>query len=100
MKKRKTRVSERLTRAIGPLLLAVGLVFLALTINATITNAQEGYFAPDAYARGLYHYPEQTKDDLAMACVFGISGSAGLVLGGTVLTVKDICERKKNGREE
>ena len=98
--KSKTRVSERLPKAIGPLLLAVGRMLLSLTIYATATNAQEGYFARDAYARGLYHDPEPTNGDLAMVSIFGISGSAGLVLGGTVWTVRNIGERKKNGREE
>ena len=48
---------------IGIALLICGAAGLYLAINQMIQLHEQGFFAEDAYARGLYHYPEETKDD-------------------------------------
>ena len=76
-----------------------GIAGLTLTIIVAIKRIQEGYFAPDAYAQGLYDYPEQTKDDLVLALITAFSSSAAFLVVGVWWLISDIKNHKKNNCE-
>ena len=54
-----------------------GYFYLALLVNALVFRYQGGDFAVDAYERGLYNYPEQTKDDLMVSMAMGFGFGLG-----------------------
>ena len=69
-----------------------------LVINQMIQLHAEGYFAANAYVRGLYHYPEETKDDLMLSWVFTINISAAFVVFGMYNIVCGVIDRIKESK--
>lgn len=83
---------------IGIALLICGAVGLYLAINRMIQLHEQGFFAEDAYARGLYHYPEETKDDLMLSGVITIGISAALFAFGIYNIVCGVMTEAKKAK--
>ena len=59
---------------------------------------EQGFFTEDAYARGLYHYPEETKDDLMLSGVIAIGINAALVVFGIYNIVCGVMTEAKKAK--
>ena len=83
---------------IGIALLICGAAGLYLAINQMIQLHEQGFFTEDAYARGLYHYPEETKDDLMLSGVIAIGINAALVVFGIYNIVCGVMTEAKKAK--